>query len=201
MRKFDVAKDERGVALVLELISVALVAGVVAIVGYRAWQSHHKAKPVAVVQTTPVPTPASASTTQYLKITQLGIQMPASGAISDLSYTFNSTTGGVELGSATLMKDNNQENPSSCQSTNSTSLVSKIVSSTTASSTSKVGYWLAPNTPGGPDKIVTVGGQQYYWYAPGSGSGCSDPAATFTAQLNSYYSAALSAFGSATAIK
>lgn len=88
MLKFDVSKDEHGVAALLELILLALVVTVVAIIGYRAWQSHHQEKPTSAVETAPKPisTPSSSG---VLAIKAWGVTGPVAHPVSYTTASAN----------------------------------------------------------------------------------------------------------------
>jgi cytoskeletal protein RodZ len=160
--------------------------------------SKEQAQSTKTTTTTPATTPSASS----LQITQLGIEIPLTSSIADLSYTWDNSNSSAKLGSASLMKENEQENPSNCSPTNTsvanpTYPIATVINSKNAGS----GSFGASGSPGGPTKTVNISGQIYYWYLPGAGDGCTDPTSTFTNQLNAYYNSALDEFNSATAIK
>jgi len=77
-------------------------------VGWLVYKNYHKTNtaPVATTSTTkPVTkttTTAPASTTKYLAVTQLGIEIPLNSTIADLSYSWDSSGSDAWFGSASL---------------------------------------------------------------------------------------------------
>jgi hypothetical protein len=98
-------RNERGVAMVLLVILVAVVLAVVGLAVYNAQQGKPKtantgqsSSPAQSPETSATPAP----TTAYLHIKEMGIKLPLSADISDLSYYYNMTSRTAELGSKSL---------------------------------------------------------------------------------------------------
>lgn len=125
------SKNEKGFGVV-EAILILIILILIGVIGYMVYKNHHKTtaatttatsatKPSKTTkQSTASSTPTQpASSTQYLKITQLGIELLLSSTISDLSYTWyvNTSDGGVGyavLNSNALMNYAAAQDPSEC---------------------------------------------------------------------------------------
>lgn len=86
-------QDQRGVALVLELVLIAVVLGAVGLVGYRAYQA--KNQPQTTEATQPANSPAFKEQAQtnpnegYFVVKELGIRLKVSDKIKDLVYVLD----------------------------------------------------------------------------------------------------------------
>ncbi len=89
-------KDQRGVALVVELLLVAIVTSLITIVGYRYYLAHHN-KPAAVNQTANRPS----SALKTLKVSELGVEFVLDSTLPDLVYHYAKDANGITLGFST----------------------------------------------------------------------------------------------------
>jgi prepilin-type N-terminal cleavage/methylation domain-containing protein len=161
-----ISKNQKGFTAV-EVLLVILILVVIGAVGYMVYHNdHHKnvtANVKATSATKPVVTNSKpASSTQYLKITQLGIELPLSSTISDLSYTWDNDS--ASFGSAALIKYAETQDPSECSFTNPDGSV--------ASTTYGLGHissGSAASDFSGNYKAYTIGGKTYTLYLPENG--------------------------------
>lgn len=79
----SILRDQRGVALILEFLLVAVVAATIAVVGYRAYLS----KSEQSVSSTTTKTQQQPSE-EILKITELRVKLTVPGGLKGLSYKF-----------------------------------------------------------------------------------------------------------------
>ncbi len=102
--------------------------------------------------------PASSSSTNYLQIKELGIELPLSSTIADLSYTWDSTNSQATVGSAALLKYAETQDPSECGAYEGTIYRLGTISKGSVP-TGFTGYY----------KSYTVGGNAYTLYLPTNG--------------------------------
>jgi hypothetical protein len=99
------SRDERGVATVLLVILVAAVLAVVGLAVYNARQSKSQTAatgPSSSPAQSPETSATPAATTAYLHIKEMGIKLPLSADITDLTYYYNATSKTAELSSKSL---------------------------------------------------------------------------------------------------
>lgn len=192
-------KNDRGFTVV-EILLVLVTLAVIGVGGfYVAKHVNNKTASSTATESannTPVSTPK-----EYLKITQLGIKIPLASSNSDLGYTWNDINHSATIGSISLMQKAKSDDPVNCTQSRASLTkglypVSRIVSKALAD-TMPLTY-LKPGQSGGPDKVVVIGDQKYYWYQPHSGEGCDiSGTSAFTTKWSAYYDTALSGFESA----
>jgi Tfp pilus assembly protein PilV len=175
-------------------IEALLILIIVAIIGGTGWyvynsnkntnniynsanQSNQSAAKVAKAK----PKTQATSSTKYIKITELGIQIPLASNVADLAYSWDSTNSTAVLGSGVLMQSAVKADPQHCSGS-----VSYPVAIITADAT---------YAPSRTTANVTVGSKTYYWALPGAGQGCAVGAGQdFQNQLTTYANSALEQF-------
>lgn len=157
-------KNEQGFSAV-EFIMIIIIIGLIGAVAYLVYKNHHQpVKVVTLTKTVSTTNNSSASTssTKYLKITQLGIEIPLNSSISDLSYSWDGQQ--AILVSPTLEKYASEQD-SSCSATLPADL-------STSSNYQQIGS-IDGSTTADNDSTsnVTLGGKVYSYHE--TSSGCS----------------------------
>jgi outer membrane murein-binding lipoprotein Lpp len=133
----------------------------------------------------------STSGTGYLQIKELGIELPLSSTIADLTYTWDSTNSQAQIGSAALLKYEEAQDPSACTPP----------SGSTADTTYPLGDISKSSAPAGYTgnyKSYTVDGSAYTLYLPENG--CVSSNSNVANQSGAYENALESALQSAKAL-
>jgi len=177
--------NEKGFSAV-ELVLVVVIVALIGVVGWLVYKNHKdneaKAAPVSAVSTTKTATTSKSSSSdktsttstnsssqQYLDITQLGIKLPLSSAISDLSYSWDGNN--ANLTSATYYNYVKQQDPQCANgATESTLYLGQINTSTTP-------------PPDNSPKSVVVNNKTYYFFGPQDGC---DPSQAGGSNVNTY---------------
>lgn len=203
MKINNLSRSQKGFTAVEGLL-IVLILAVIGFGGYYVYHSNHQANRLNAISSADKKAPSTKSgksnNSQYLNIKQLGIKIPLTSNISDLSYTWDTQTGAAAIGSTVLMNDFIKEDPTDCSQYSGTALpIALIVSQTEVNNSPD--YWQVPDAPR-PNKTITVDGLQYYWYEPNAGTGCDfHPSASLENTYNNYYYYALNAFGAAVSDK
>lgn len=170
------SKNEKGFGAV-ELVLVIVIIALIGAVGFLIYKNKHQPVKVVTIKKTIVassnkPTTSSSQvklTQKYLDITQLGIKIPLTSSIADLSYIWDSNH--ANLTSQSYYNYVNQEDPScSNGATESTLYLGEINTSTT------------PPPDNSPISTI-VGSKTYYFFGPQDGC---DPSQTGGSAVNTY---------------